>query len=281
MSWRSATRAIPRLCNGLDHVTRFAYLRKRCAPLRLNPLPRRIFYIEEELMGISNSTADSAGRREAIRLRFLEVNTSNAADALDMLGYPNQALATEFSPYPSNAGRLAGWAYTIRGQMTPYPLGGDPEKMVACNGVSPDEVTVWSGDGEGICYFGELIATGMKDRGCVGALVDGGIRDVGWIEQHGFTVYARYRTPVQSIGRWKVNGWQVPVFLRGATTSLVKIEPGDFILADEDGALTIPAAVIETVLENAEGLAEKERLIRAELSAGATLDEALRKFGHV
>jgi 4-hydroxy-4-methyl-2-oxoglutarate aldolase len=65
--------------------------------------------------------------------------------------------------------------------MVPYLLGGDPEKMVACNDVSPGAVTVWSGDGEGIRYFGELIAIGMKKHGCVGALVDGGIRDLRWI----------------------------------------------------------------------------------------------------
>ena len=35
-----------------------------------------------------------------------------------------------------------------------------------------------SGDGAGVCFFGELIAIGMKERGAVGALVDGGIRDV-------------------------------------------------------------------------------------------------------
>lgn len=171
--------------------------------------------------------------KENIRLRFLEIDTSNVADALDDMGYSDQGLAADFAPYPAAAGRLAGWAYTIRGQMTPYQLGGDTEKMQACNGVSAGEVTVWSGDGEGICYFGELIALGMKERGCVGALVDGGVRDVRWIGQHGFTVYARYRTPIQSIGRWKVNAWQVPVYLRGATTALVQIEPGDFILADE------------------------------------------------
>ena len=165
--------------------------------------------------------------------------------------------------------------------MTPFPLGGDPEKMMACQGISPGEVTVWSGDGEGICYFGELIAIGMKERGCVGSLVDGGIRDVRWIGQHEFPVFARYRTPIQSIGRWKVNAWQTPVFLRGATTSLVKIEPGDFIIGDEDGVLTIPAAIVEQVLEEAEKLTNAEVSIRAELSTGMTLAEALNKFGHV
>ena len=61
--------------------------------------------------------------------------------------------------------------------MTPYAGKGDPEKMKACQGIAPGDVSVWSGDGEGICYFGELIAVGMQDRGSVGALVDGGIRD--------------------------------------------------------------------------------------------------------
>lgn len=222
-----------------------------------------------------------AGKREEIRTRYLQVDTSNVADVLDILGYPDQGLAAGFGPYPAEAGRMAGWAYTIRGQMTPYPLGGDAEKMKACQGVSPGEVTVWSGDGDGICYFGELIAIGMKERGSVGALVDGGIRDVRWLGHHRFPVYARYRTPVQSIGRWKVNSWQIPVYVRGATTERVRIEPGDFILADEDGVIAIPAAIVVKVLEEAERLTETEKRIRVELSNGLTLAEALKKYGHV
>jgi len=222
-----------------------------------------------------------ATEREAIRRRFLAVDASNVADALDTLGLPDQGLAAEFAPFPATAGKLAGWAYTIRGQMTPYPLGGDPDKMAACQGLSPGEVSVWSGDGEGVCYFGELIAIGMKERGSVGALLDGGIRDVKWIAEQAFPVYARYRTPVQSIGRWKVNAWQVPVFLRGATTKRVRVAPGDFILADEDGAIVIPAAAVVPALEEAERLTGIEVSLRAELSAGLSLAEALKKYGHV
>jgi regulator of RNase E activity RraA len=219
--------------------------------------------------------------REAIRRRYLAVDTSNVADVLDTLGFPHQGLAPGFAPYPATAGKLAGWAYTIRGQMTPGPLGGDPQKMEACEGLSPGDVSVWSGDGRGICYFGELIAIGMKERGCAGALVDGGIRDIRWIGEQRFPVYACYRTPVQSIGRWKVTGWQIPVSLRGATTNDVTVNPGDFILADEDGALVIPASVAAVVLEEAERLTRKEVEIRAALGAGTTLADALRRFGHV
>ncbi|MBX9740315.1 MAG: RraA family protein [Beijerinckiaceae bacterium] len=216
-----------------------------------------------------------------IRRRFLEIDTSNVADVLDEIGLPDQGLAAEFAPYPADAGRLAGFAYTIRGQMMPYPLGGDPDKMRACEGLSEGEVSVWSGDGEGVCYFGELIALGMRERGCVGSLVDGGVRDVRWLGQHKFPVYARYRTPVQSIGRWKVTGWQTPVKLRGATSKYVSVTPGDFILGDEDGVIVIPAAVLEQVLTRSEELTRKEVAIRTEIARGLSLADALKTFGHV
>lgn len=223
----------------------------------------------------------NAQQKEDIRQRYLRVDSSNVADVLDERGLLDQGLAPEFAPYPASAGRLAGWAYTIRGQMTPFPMGGDADKMAACQGLAAGEISVWSGDGEGICYFGELIAIGMKERGSVGALVDGGVRDVRWIAEQNYPVYARYRTPVQSIGRWKVNGCQVPVLLRGATSKFVQVNPGDFILADEDGAIVIPAGHVEPVLLEAERLTEKESAIRRELQAGLPLAEALKKFGHV
>ncbi|NUA30304.1 RraA family protein [Cupriavidus basilensis] len=225
--------------------------------------------------------ARSATERETIRQRFLLVDTSNVADVLDTLGLFDQGLSSAFTPFPAYGGKLAGWAYTIRGQMSPYALGGDPDKMKACAGVSAGDVTVWSGDGEGICYFGELIAIGMKERGCVGSLIDGGIRDIRWIAAQAFPVFARYRTPVQSIARWKVNGWQVPVSIRGATSQWVQVRPGDFVLGDEDGVLVIPHEVLDTVLIEAERLTEQERSIRVELQQGLSLADALAKYGHV
>jgi 4-hydroxy-4-methyl-2-oxoglutarate aldolase len=219
---------------------------------------------------------------EEIRRRYLAVDASNVADVLDELGLPNQGLAPGFAAYPPTAGRLAGWAFTIRGEMTSYPMeGGDDAKMRACAQLTPGSVSVWSGRGEGVCFFGELISIGMKERGCVGALVDGGVRDVDWIGKLGFPVYARYRTPVQSIGRWKVVESGVPVPMPGATVPAVLVTPGDLVLADADGAIVVPAAVAEQVLERAEGLGEREVQIRTELAAGLSLSEALAKFGHV
>ena len=217
---------------------------------RRRPYPRGLATAASRRSNMTDTTTDSA---EQVRERFLAVDTSNVADVLDTLDLPDQGLAADFAPFPADAGKLAGWAFTIRGQMAPYERGGgDAEKMQACAHLTPGSVSVWSGGGEGVCYFGELIAIGMRERGCVGALVDGGIRDVAWLGRQNFSVYARYRTPVQSIGRWKVTGWDVPVSVPGATRA-VEVHPGDFVLADDDGAIVI-AAVVPEVLERAEAM---------------------------
>jgi len=218
---------------------------------------------------------------EAVRQRYLKVDAATVSDVLDRLGYQHQGLAAAFVPYPENAGKLAGWAYTICGEMRPYSGGGDADKMKAVGGLKPGCVSVWSGQGDGVCFFGELIALGMKTRGCAGALVDGGIRDIEWIARQKFPVYARYRTPVQSIGRWKVTAWQVPAYLPGATKQHVIVNPGDFVLGDGDGVVAVPADAVEKVLNEAERLTATEVKIRAELDAGATLEQVLAKYGHV
>lgn len=225
--------------------------------------------------------APDARLLESIRKRYLRLDTATVADVLDVLGLPDQGLAPGFAPYPSAAGRMGGWAYTIRGKMARYAGSGDPRKMKAVDGAGRGEVTVWSGEGRGVCFFGELIALGMKRRGCAGALVDGGIRDIEWIGRQRFPVYARYRTPVQSIGRWKVTAWQVPVEMPGATKKRVRINPGDFVLADVDGVVVIPARVAEKVLLEAERLTKREIRIRRELDRGASLEDVLAKYGHV
>ena len=221
-------------------------------------------------------------RKAELRERYLQVDTANVADILDELGRPDYGLASSFWPIRESQNKLAGWAYTIRGQMTPYPGTGDPAKMKAVAGLEPGQISVWSGGGaSGVCFFGELIARGMQHRGCAGALIDGGIRDIEWIARMNFPVFTQYRTPVQSIGRWQVNAWQTEVYLPGATAARVTVRPDDFILADFDGAIVVPQELAETVLERAEALTQKEVAIRADLDRGLSLPEVLEKYGHV
>lgn len=222
---------------------------------------------------------ENVSRRTEIRQRFLAVEAANVCDVLDEMGVPDQGLSSTIQS--ATGGVVAGWAYTIAGEMAAYVGSGDPLKMEACQGLQPDDISVWSGQGRGVCYFGELIALGMKERGAVGALVDGGIRDVTALREAGFPVHAAYTSAVQSIGRWQVTEYQKPAPLPGATTNRVLVTPGDFILGDEDGAVVIPANVVEEVLIKAEEMTATEKQVRESVTGGMSLSEALEEYGHV
>jgi 4-hydroxy-4-methyl-2-oxoglutarate aldolase len=86
---------------------------------------------------------------------------------------------------------------------------------------------------------------------------------------------------VQSIGRWKVTGWQEPVWIAGATRPFVRVSPGDFILGDDDGVIAIPSEHVEQVLNEAERLTAQEARIRTDLASGLSLAQALDTYGHV
>jgi regulator of RNase E activity RraA len=217
----------------------------------------------------------------SIRTRFLDVDTTTVSDVLERLGCRDQALSPALVRLSDAQPKVAGFAYTVRGQMTPYAGPGDPDKMAAIDGMSPGVVSVWGGDAEGIACFGELLALGMRVRGCVGIVVNGGVRDAHGIVAHGVPVYARYRSPVQSIGRWKVTGCQIPVLLPGATTRFVAVRPGDFVLGDADGVVVVPAEHLEATLAEAEKITERETAIRREIADGAPLDVVLKRYGRV
>jgi 4-hydroxy-4-methyl-2-oxoglutarate aldolase len=216
-----------------------------------------------------------------IRERFLQVDTSTVCDLLEKLGKRDQALSTALAPIVMAQAKLAGFAYTVRGQMTPYAGPTDPDKMAAINGMTPGVVALWSGNGEGMAYFGELLALGMKVRGCVGLVIDGGVRDSHWIAKHGIPTYVKYRSPVQSITRWKVTGCQIPIVMPGATAKTVEVRPGDFVLGDADGVVVIPSEHIEAVLTEAEQITAREVKIRAEIDSGAPLDVVMKRYGHL
>jgi 4-hydroxy-4-methyl-2-oxoglutarate aldolase len=225
--------------------------------------------------------SDLGIEEEAIRKRYLNVDSSTLSDLLSKAGRPEQCLSPDLRRMGLQDGKIAGWAYTIRGQMTPYEGAADPDKMRAIEGLSPGQVALWGGATEGVCCFGELLALGMKVRGCVGAVVDGGIRDSHWIGKHGFPLFAKYATPVASTGRWRVTGRQIPLYLPGAVSRTVTVNPGDFVLGDSDGVAVVPKELVLSILFEAEKITERENAIRKEIDAGASLAVVLKRYGQI
>ncbi len=115
--------------------------------------------------------------------------------------------------------------------------------------------------------FGEMMLTYFRRKGGAGVVVDGSIRDVAYAKQLGLGVWVRGATPnfhVQTnIVPFAVN---VPVACGGRF-----VAPGDVIVADDDGAVVVPAAMAADVADRAEAHAGWEEFSRERLEQGGDL----------
>ena len=201
--------------------------------------------------------------------------TGAISDILDEMGFHRQALPKEIqSLHPGHT--LAGRALTIAGEPTNSE---DPEvifvpylKMLA--DVKPGDVLVSQPNDDLAAHLGELSTETAQFRGARGAVIDGGARDTDYILKLKFPVFARYTTPVDIVGRWRLVAHNIPVDI-----GRVHIEPGDYILGDRDGVLVIPQTVTEEVVKKAEAVVKTENLVRKAILKGMHPVDAYRRFG--
>jgi 4-hydroxy-4-methyl-2-oxoglutarate aldolase len=125
------------------------------------------------------------------------------------------------------------------------------------------------GDEDELGYWGEVLTTAAEARGVVGLVIDGGVRDTGALEAHGFPVFA---TTVALRGASKNRPGTVgaPVEVGG-----VSVAGGDWLIGDGDGVAVVSAAAIEDVLRAARQRAEKEWAMFGSLRRGGTTVELL------
>jgi regulator of RNase E activity RraA len=213
--------------------------------------------------------------------RLLEAGTAVAADVLDSLQVTPAVLAPSIAPVTPGL-RFAGPAYTVAGESQRSSSAGDRAKLAAIDAMPPGAVPVWAGtDIRGVCCFGDLLAEAMKQRGCAGVVVDGGVRDVSYLQTLGLPVRARYRSPAQAIGRWRVTACQEPVRVRGGIEEWVTVAPGDIVISDDDGILAISSGDAERVCEKVQAWSGTEVQSREAIRNGTSLVAALEEFGHL
>jgi regulator of RNase E activity RraA len=197
------------------------------------------------------------------------VTVAALCDALDSDGLREQIMDQRIRPVAAGV-PIVGPAFTIRAVRTDVFAERPYEKELAATDAIPDgAVVVFDTDGTmDVGIWGELLSTRAITRGAVGAVIDGGVRDIAGIERLGFPTYASAIHPADSYGRADVVAFDEPIVCGGVT-----VRPGDLVAADLDGVVVVPAERADACLAAAREKLERESDAQAMLRDGASATE--------
>lgn len=139
--------------------------------------------------------------------------------------------------------------------------------------ISPLDVVVIDNGGQQVSTWGGVAAVAAVKNGASGLVIDGGLRDADEIIELGFAAFSRHIVPLSAKTRVKIIEINSTVKIDG-----VSVAPGDILVGDTTGIVRVPIERAAEVAAKARALEEQDRQAIAEIKAGLSFTDALRKF---
>jgi regulator of RNase E activity RraA len=207
---------------------------------------------------------------------FRHVEVASVSDALEQLTGRKMYMSHRMRPILPT--KFAGFAVTVllkkEASHDPHALDG---MLAAIDQGSSNSVYVMVvEDGADIAGMGGLMGTAMSSRNFSGAVIDGGVRDVAYLQKIGFPVYALGIVPSTSVPHYRFAGANIPVVCDG-----IAVNAADIIVADVDGVVVVPRASAASALKLAQEMDFKEHSMYATIEKLKSIQEAVKQFGRL
>jgi len=207
---------------------------------------------------------------------FRHVEVASVSDALEQITGRKMYMSHRMRPiFPT---KFAGFAVTV---LLKKESSHDPNALAGMlsaidQGAANSVYVMVVEDGADIAGMGGLMGTAMSSRDFSGAVIDGGVRDVAYLQKIGFPLYALGIVPSTSITHYRFAGANIPVVCDG-----VSVNAGDIVAADGDGVVVVPRASAAQALKLAQELDFKEHSMYAVIEKLKSIEEAVKKFGRL
>jgi regulator of RNase E activity RraA len=204
--------------------------------------------------------------------RLRHITTASLTTVLLKLGLRNVWLR-QAMPLQGGQKRIAGRAFTLRfvpareDLATPASWASPISTRAAIEAMPAGCIAVV--DAMGVTdagIFGDILCARMAQRNVAALVTDGAVRDLAGLRATGLPVWCKGIAAPPSVAGLTFVGWQEPVGCGG-----VAVFPNDVIVLDEDGAVCIPAALLDQVLDQAEEQERADAWIMSEIERGVAL----------